>query len=834
MQAEEKEPSELLDLALADPAEAVVAASQVLAAGPDAAARVVLLRARGLARRLLGQREESMEDLTEALASAERIDNRELWAGVGITMAGNLVYQGRIDAAKELLEECLAASSGVVRAEALFQLGSTHLQAGELDVALRIYKDALPQIRRHKRRDWESQLVGNRGIVHIFAGDYAEAIQDLDRAIELQLELDIPAQAALNMHNKAQALYLSGELAASLDLYATAEQHQSELGMPVLMHAQKCDAFLAAGMFEATLDLAQQATRFHKTSGGSFGEILSFMPGAEAAIALREFDLAKRLATAATNVEGAASFPVWIRRAELAKLEANALSGEIDNTAAATAAEISAASLKSDPVTATRGLLLASRISSDLGEDARANDLLNQVKSLARRSPLHLQIERWRLVAGLRSRSGNRYGTLRAVDAGMRAFTTLTAGVSAYDVRARATRYAESLVEVGVRELIAAERFSQGEQLIEQLRGGALQVRLDASSTQARALIKAETDLRRGEVAASGSRVLSLQHSVAQDQSPREDSRDLSADETRLTFIDVDDNVVCIVASTAGSSLRNCGPTKLIAERARTQAFVHRQLARRSRLTKGARDALAADAINADRALAEALLPTLTSERVIINPSSATRGVSWGALPGLFERPHTIAASMSIARRRLPGSTRSATVVGSSELDHVGPELHAIARCYSSLPTIDPSADVLQSLNAKPVLHAAGHFTHSGSNPLFSGVELGDWNLRGTDMLRLTQPPAIVVLSACTSGSTDVIGGAPVGFTTAALAAGTAAVIATQSPVEDGEAIVDTMTRLHRLLCSGTPPADALVVVRAESAEHRHVAASMLTVGTGW
>ena len=69
--------------------------------------------------------------------------------------------------------------------------------------------------------------------------------------------------------------------------------------------------------------------------------------------------------------------------------------------------------------------------------------------------------------------------------------------------------------------------------------------------------------------------------------------------------------------------------------------------------------------------------------------------------------------------------------------------------------------------------HLAAHGHHAGDNALFSGLELADGTLMGYDIQRLPSVPALVVLSACDVGQSEIApGDESLGMVTAFAAAG--------------------------------------------------------------
>ncbi|MGH3681223.1 MAG: CHAT domain-containing protein, partial [Natronosporangium sp.] len=124
--------------------------------------------------------------------------------------------------------------------------------------------------------------------------------------------------------------------------------------------------------------------------------------------------------------------------------------------------------------------------------------------------------------------------------------------------------------------------------------------------------------------------------------------------------------------------------------------------------------------------------------------------------------------------------------------------------------TAATAAATLTALDQAGIAHLAAHGRHQAENALFSTLELAGGPLLGYDLQRLGRSPAMVVLSSCDLGLADVRpGDETVGMVTALLATGTGTVVASVARVGDDPA-TEIMTRFHRLLAAGVPPAAAL------------------------
>ncbi|MET9336551.1 CHAT domain-containing tetratricopeptide repeat protein [Nonomuraea sp. NPDC003804] len=144
-------------------------------------------------------------------------------------------------------------------------------------------------------------------------------------------------------------------------------------------------------------------------------------------------------------------------------------------------------------------------------------------------------------------------------------------------------------------------------------------------------------------------------------------------------------------------------------------------------------------------------------------------------------------------------------------LEHAEEEVRRVVGAHRRAEQVPARADdVIAALGRADVLHLAAHGTFHSRSPLLSSIELEDRPLMAYDLLPLSMPPGLVVLSACDSGMARVPAeGAPLGLAGTFLAQGASCVVGGLIPVPDEEALA-LMTAFHDLLAAGTAPAVAL------------------------
>ena len=142
-------------------------------------------------------------------------------------------------------------------------------------------------------------------------------------------------------------------------------------------------------------------------------------------------------------------------------------------------------------------------------------------------------------------------------------------------------------------------------------------------------------------------------------------------------------------------------------------------------------------------------------------------------------------------------------------------EGRAIAACYADATLLVGEGAtvgaVAEAMRRVDVAHLVCHGSFSSENPMFSSLRLADGPMFVYDLERLSTPPHVVVLSACSAGNHATPAGKEIlGLTASLLATGPRAVIAATVAVLDASSTVDFMGDLHRELAAGTGPAEAL------------------------
>ena len=241
------------------------------------------------------------------------------------------------------------------------------------------------------------------------------------------------------------------------------------------------------------------------------------------------------------------------------------------------------------------------------------------------------------------------------------------------------------------------------------------------------------------------------------------------------------------------------------------------------------------------------LLPLIGDRALVVVPTGLLLTTPWAALPACAGRAVTVASSATAwlaakRRRRSSGAvlvagpgiahgeqeieaiaqlhpqagtlTGATVLVAGPGIAHGEQEIEAIAKLHPGAVTLtgaaaNPAATVA-ALDGAGIAHLAAHGRHQAENALFSSLDLAGGALIGYDLQNLSRPPAMIVLSCCELGLSDVRpSDESFGLASALLAAGTATVVASVSRVADQTAMA-VMVAFHRAVIGGASPAAAL------------------------
>lgn len=164
-----------------------------------------------------------------------------------------------------------------------------------------------------------------------------------------------------------------------------------------------------------------------------------------------------------------------------------------------------------------------------------------------------------------------------------------------------------------------------------------------------------------------------------------------------------------------------------------------------------------------------------------------------------FEISYAPSATVfALGHQRAPQRSGSALVFGVSDplIPAVAAEAGAVAQFLDQAEVYTDAQATLSVLQAKTIscniLHLACHGLFRADNPMFSALKLGDGWLTAADVMQFDLSDALVTLSACESGRSQVFAGDEImGLTRAFLGAGAATLVVSLWLVQD-----DTTTAL--------------------------------------
>jgi len=836
---------ELDVMARRDPAQTLELCDRFLAQSLAVGSAARVRQARGMALRDLGDPVAAEADLLLAVehataASGGDLGGDNLWSQCALSLGSTVVQLGRLDDALELVEQAVCRSTGDLKALARSQMAAALVYAGRHDEAFVAFDEALTDIRSAGRKDWEAHLLTNRAVAHMNEGAHEAAIADSVLAAALFVEVGNPIGAAMVRHNTAIAQFRLGRVAEALHEFAAADAAMEELGRPVAEFPRdKSEALLAAGFFSEALEMCIQTAALFEASGGEDHRRQALVVAAEAALALGDAKAAEQLAAQAQAAQGEG----WAARAQLAGLRARLLAGTATRADAEVAISLRhALEEQGQGSRALQAAVLSARIHVHLDQLESGAETINEAAGLVERAPFDQQIEASIVQAHVHGRRGKAASALLAVEHGLALTAQVQSSTGSFEVRVHAGRHADSLLALGVSALRAQGELDQLVDLVERVRSSAL--RFPAPQDVDAEVRQALEALRRAEASnIEPSQLAALQRRVSELSRRRRSDADqltgrmgaVHADETALTWVVDQGEVICIIRRADSVQVQSCGDADTVLALIEQQAFCGRQLAKRSQLNPRTAPKFVSRFRGVSETLATLILPPDLSPRVLLNPPPPWNRIAWAALPGLESVAHVLTPAVNLARRTVDSSSPRAVVMGGSELIHVSQEVEAVASVHGSVGVVDPEPATLAELAEATIAHLAGHFVSRGSNQLFSEVRLGPTAMSGHDVLAADRIPQTMVLSACSSGRSDVVGAAALGFSSALLSRNAASVVVSQSLVEDGPAVVAAMTALHRMLADGVGPAEALRVLRTEATENeRALLATWQVLGRGW
>lgn len=823
-------------------------------------------RALGNSHRALADLEAAFDEYRRGITIARRSGLKEYEGLLRMSLAGAFSIRGDRTPALQELTKAEALTTGANRARVLFQRAVVIQRFSEGVDALDAYNRVAPLLAEHDDRVFLAHTLSNRGLVQTYLGDQVSAKADLERALALYEELNLPSAGAIPLHNLGLVHTRLMDIPSALASFDAAEARLRELGRPLAgLHVDRAEALLSAGLAEDAFALAQSTARYLERRGLHTDLAEALLIGADAALVLGRPD-ADDLAARAASAFHSQSRPGWRDRAHILRLEALTVSGSpgpIDERFARRLGQrLAASGLRRS---ASRAALVEGAIALERGGHRAAAGCLRRGGRARTSGLIEDRLAYWALASSLRLAVGDRSGALAAVRAGLGVLARFRNQIAAPDARVGVAVHARRLVNLGLRA--AAQSASPRTLFLWFERTAAVYVptnslaatddeTLSMSLDGLRAVVKElGDDGRDDERTTELLRRRQELEALVKKESRRISSSTPSPDGSHgigaaleratgrkiLAFAEIDGDIFrCEVDGPGRFRRRRIGTAPALARQVRSISSLLRRTA--TRPAAGGDDRT----LRSLQRLGDQLVGDLDLQDrdLIIIPRGSLALVPWMALPHLAVSTVTVAPSLGAwaetKAKPAPGSQNTTVLIG-PRLPHAAHEANQIASVMDDVSILEPSqattGAALEALRSSNTVHFICHGRFRSDNPMFSYLELSDGPLMVYDIFGARGPLSNnVVLSACSGAE---VSSRPelafLGMTGAFLATGIGSLVASVSPVRDAESTARLMKTYHRERSRGLPPRQALARGRDEalSPTDRILAGSFLTIGAG-
>jgi CHAT domain-containing protein len=771
-----------------------------------------------------------------------------------IVLAGWESQQGRTEYGLHLLDRAEGLAPAEYQGLLQGQRGQLLMRTWRGSEALKTLDDAITLLAGNQA-DTTNLAIAllNRSFAHLNTGEVRRARLDLIWCQRVAVDGGDDLNAAKALHNLGYCDLLTGDIPAALQLFDAAADTYRRIApgnLPVLA-MDKARALLAAGLAgdaASELDSAMAAFQRQRLDQDLAEAELA---RAEAALAAGEPAVARHWAEVAERRFRRHGNDACARLAELTRLRARSISSGRRTLIAAEAVQLaerlSDLGLASD---AEMAELLAARALLSIGRPDEARQKLGGVRRRGTPMPLAVSLLRRLARAELAEREGRSGTALAELRAGLATVQARRGRLGSVDLQTGTAALGTDLAAAGLR--LALERNSaplvfawlersraqafrvrpvrppadphtaaalaELRQLSHLIRAAELSGKRDPHLVARRAELQRE--IRERDWQASGGGLATAQASLGEVKAALEGSG-----QALVSILTRRGQMLAVLVRGGSVRLVRLGDFEAAAEAARRLNADLDTLAGRmlpARLEAVIRESIRHQTEVLTAEIIQPLRPWLGDDGVVFVPAGALASIPWSVLPDLRGRPVTVSPSASswltawLSGRVTAGRPAAAPplLVAGPDLEHAAPEVTEIAKSYPGCrPLFAETATVsatLQALDGAPLAHLAAHGHHERENFLFSRLDLADGPLMAYDIQRLSAAPRHVILSSCDVGRTVVRPGEEIlGFTAALLYIGTETVISSVTRVADAAA-VGLMTTYHRLLATGTRPAQAL------------------------
>ncbi|MFG2042427.1 CHAT domain-containing protein [Dactylosporangium sp. NPDC048998] len=845
--ADEDLAQRLLPIVMADPGKAKHLAEAALRDARrdgDPGREAVALRALGLVARARHDAAGAAEHLRASMTVARRHGLRVHEAEARMSHALILDDLGRPSAALKEIDRAVAELHGHRRVRATMQRALILRRLGFDHQAMELYRGALRAFRNSGDQVWEARTLTNRGVLHGYRGNLKQAENDLRAAQALYNRLGMATAAAQVEHNLGFVAAQAGDVPTALARYDRAHDRLWSTGVDAVSLLDRADLLLSVRL----LPEAHAAIRaaIDACTDGHLDSVLgqAHLMLARHGLAAGEADQSKEAAAAARRVFQRQGRTVWSARARVAEIAAvvalrKANRGTLRELRSVAAHLLEAGWLQPG----WDALLDAAQLAVDLGELYTARELLTEAGGAAKLGPATLRVRWWHIRARVELAAGAVTESVRAATSGLRQADAYRASLGATELRVRGS--AETAALAGLRLRLALVHGGPASALAwaQRCRSAALSLPPTHPSTDP-VVGRHLTELRRinGELAAAPtgpqrtSRLLRRQRVLeaeirrrswrAPGSSPNAVELSIPALATALgervlvELLDIDGRLHALVVRGRKVTHRIVGEIDAVRAELESLRFaLHNQVL--GHAAGGERLERRAEVL--DRLLLGPLADLLGDGPLVLVPTGALHALPWGMLPRLRGRSLTVAPSATIWLRCVTSSTVDGklVLVGAPSAEQAADEVREIAADRPGAVVLAGDqarvAPALAALDGASIGHIASHGEFRVDNPLFSFLLLADGQLTVYDLTALRRPPALLVLSGCDTGLAAVHPGDELmGLVAALLNMGTATVIASTGPVDDG-VTRHLMRAFYGHLATGLGPAAALAAAQASA-----------------
>lgn len=866
---------EALRLAGVDPAAAVVLASDVVPAARAArawAAACVAERALGVAAMQQSRLDDALVHLRAAVRAGRRAADAGLTGEARMSLASALMLRGRPRQSAQEIGRALAELDGVAAARALTQRAAISQELGRLDDAFDDLRRALPVLRRAGDVQWATRALSNRGLLHTARREFAAAESDLVAAGRLCTEHGLRLPGAIVAHNLAWVHAQRGDVPAALRHLAAAETAFTDLGLaPGSILTDRAELLLSVRLVDEARATAEAAVAADERDGRR-----NHLPEARlllSTIALVQGDAERARAAAETAMHdfGRMGRTEWTTLARYARVQAL-----VEADRAVTPAQVrrvaEALAQSGWAVPALEARILAARLALRRGDAPGARRDLAEAGRARRAGPADARARAWLAEAMLREQTRDRHGAVAALRAGLRVVEDHRATLGATELRAHVTVHRGAIARMGLR--LALEDGDARHVLwwAECNRATATLLRRvhppeDAVLADLLAQLRATMTSIEERRTAGAPTSSAVQQQIALERTIRDHCRALPGHgggapvrprpvgelqgalrgAALVEYVEHEGRLLAVTVTAGHVRLHSLGTVEEVRAQVELVGFALRRLAAgtsRPASLAAAETVLARAGARLDALLVLPLRGAVGDRPLVVVPVGVLQQVPWSVLPSCRGRAVSVSPSSTLwhaaAGREAPPDGRVVVVAGPG-LPGARAEADTVAARYPGARVlVGPDAaagPVGQALDGARLVHLAAHGRLRSDNPMFSALTLADGPFTVHDLERVPRAPHHVVLAACDTARSEIVGGGEIlGFSAALLAGGTATLVAPVVPVADAQTVA-LVVAYHRELGRGLTPADALAHAQRALAgadpQSRAAAAGFVVLGHG-